>query len=304
MTDPNDVARRIDPERIAALIDGKLNDAERAALMAELDASPEAFEVFADAVAALSDDDEEEAQPAANPPAAVIPIATRRPRSRLYASIGAIAATLIVIVGLSLLRGSGGSTNTPQTLVALLDRPNDAVPLTAAAPWSELRGGDDGVAARARAVRIGVRLVDLELLMRSGDTAAASRVARQIGTMLDGIPAGSAAATAYRTIADSPSATADARQTAASFAERVAGAEGVRLGAWLEAARMATASRDSAFFAKASADRAFSAPANLPQGSAASLEDLRQLLRAPNRDWAAIQTAIAALLREIAAPGA
>jgi hypothetical protein len=313
MTDPNDVARpgdpdrietvSIDPERIAALIDGKLSDAERAALMAELDASPEAFEVFADAVAALNDDDDESKPPAVAQAATVFPIASRRPRSRWYAGIGAIAAALIVIVGLPLLRGGASATNA-QSLVALLDRPNEVVSLTAAAPWTELRGGDDGVAARARAIRIGARMVDLEVLLRSGDTAAAAGFARQIGAMLTGIPAGSVAAAAYRTIADSPTATAEARQTAASVAEQVAGAETVRLGAWLEAARMAAAAQDSAFFVNAPADRIDSAVPGLPQGSDASFDQLRRLLRAPSLDWASIQTKVASILREIAAPGA
>src|SRR5688572_15254455 len=96
----------IDPERIAALIDGRLSSAEREALLAQLDASPEMFEAYVDAVSAMP---EISAESAAAEGAPASPASQRRPRPfRSYAPAIALAAVLLVAVALPFMRGARG----------------------------------------------------------------------------------------------------------------------------------------------------------------------------------------------------
>ena len=288
----------VDPERIAALIDGRLDADQRAALLAELDASPEAFEAFSDAVAALRDIDGDR-------PASIgggTPPSGRAPRPfRSYAPPIALAAVILIAVALPLARSMrGGQLDEPRALAALV-QPTDG---SAIAPWSELRGSGDALSPRARAVRIGARIVELELLVRSRDTSAA-RVALQVAALLDGIPAGGVAASAYRSLAvtgtgaQSPAALGEA----ASFAEQVAGRPEVRAGAWLQAARVAAGQRNEAFFQSSrtrDAERAISSLENLPASARAALAELTRLLAVSPRDWPAVENALSVLLREVA----
>ena len=295
---PPTSAPPIDPERIAALIDGRLNADQRAALLAELDASPEAFEAYSDAVAALRDIDGD--RPASigggTPPSGRV----SRP-FRSYAPTIALAAVILIAVALPLARSARGPRlDEPRTLAALLQPTSSGV----TTPWSELRGSGDALSPRARGVRIGARIVDLELLARSRDTSAA-RVALQVAALLDGIPAGSLAASAYRSLAVTGTGTPSpaALGGAASFAEQVAGGAEVRAGAWIEAARVAAAQRNESFFQSSrtrDAERGIASLENLPASARAALAELSRLLAASPRDWPAIENALTALLREVA----
>jgi len=297
---PPPSAPPIDPERIAALIDGRLNADQRAALLAELDASPEAFEAYSDAVAALRDIDGD--RPASigggTPPSGQV----SRP-FRSYAPTIALAAVILIAVALPLARSARSpQLDEPRTLAALLQPTSNSV----TPPWSELRGSGDALSPRARGVRIGARIVDLELLARSRDTSA-TRVALQVAALLDGIPAGSLAASAYRSLAVTGTGTGTpspaALGGAASFAEQVAGDAEVRAGAWIEAARVAAVQRNESFFQPSrtrDAERGISSLENLPASARAALAELSRLLAAPPRDWPAIENALTALLREAA----
>jgi hypothetical protein len=292
----------IDPERIAALIDGRLSDTERAALLAKLDASPEALEVYADAVAALGDDTGG-ASHATGGGSPVVP-RSRRP-FRNYAPVIALAAVLLFAVALPFMRRtSGAALETPQTIAALLQPTEETATAWQRTPWSELRGTSDALSPRARGVRIGARIVDLAMLTRARDTAA-TRVALQIASLLEGIPAGGVAASSYRALADQGAATAtesDLRR-AASFAEQVAGVDDVRTGAWLEAARMAAVARNESFFASSSvrdAERTISSLTGLSSPARSALAEVTRLLAASARDWPAIERALSTLLREVA----
>src|SRR5687768_10649190 len=115
--------RPIDPERIAALIDGRLSADERTALLADLEASPDAFEICSDAVAALRESDDESS-------ARIGGGGSKSPRPprpfRVYASIIAVAAVLMIAVALPLMRrGRAGELDGPRTIAASLQPTGD-----------------------------------------------------------------------------------------------------------------------------------------------------------------------------------
>jgi hypothetical protein len=293
--------RAIDPERIAALIDGRLSANERTALLAELDASPEAFEIYNDAVTALREGDIQTPGTAAgmSPP-------RRAPRPlRTYAPFIALAAALVIAIAIPLMRRAGApGLEEPHVLAAALQPTGDATTIWQRTPWTESRGSNDVLSTRARGVRIGARIVDLELLARSRDTSAA-RIALQVASLLDAIPAGSVAASAYRSLAAQgvPTASSDALGRAASFAEQVAGVTAVRVGAWIEAARVAAAHRNTSFFESTKTrdiERAIASLLTSPAAAKSALAELTRLLDASPRDWPAIENALTVLLREVA----
>jgi hypothetical protein len=294
----------IDPERLAALIDGRLDPEARAALLAELDASPEALEAYGDAMAALRDTAEESA---ISPGGGVSLTSQRTSRPfRMYAPVLAIAAVVLIAVALPFVRGTRGpGLDDPRAIAALVQRTETAGTLWQRPAWSEVRGPSDALSARARAVRIGARIVDLDLLARTGDPAA-TRVALQAAALLDAVPAGGVAASAFRALADqdADAMSSDAFGQAVTFAEQVAGVTEVRAGAWLEAARMAASVSDASFFERAriqAARRAISSLAGLSAPARAALDELdRLLVDAPAPDWPAIESALSALLRELA----
>lgn len=289
------------PERIAALLDGRLDAAQRAEVLAQIEASPEAFEAYADAVAVLRELEGDRAVEAT-------PAVVRQRRWRGIRTVGyplAIAAGLLLVFVLA--RGPGGGTAllpAPHAVVAAESfSPSDAGTLAAGVPWSELRSGDATLPARARAVRIGARIADLGWRARAQDSAA-SAVALQIAAALDDVPAGAVAAGAYRSLASQPPSalSEDALVRAARFAAEVTDAGALRAGAWLAVARRAAQRQDTAFFTRFEARaiaRSLSALGG-PAQMASLVTDLERALSAPRPDWAALGEAVEALLRELA----
>lgn len=295
----------IDPERIAALLDGRLSEAERAELLARLDASPEAFEAYADAVATTRELERDGVIPAAAFTASRASRGSPRPWLSGNGRWMALAATVLVAIAVGLLWPGrrGAMLANPRLVVAAL-APSAATmdSIWRRVPWSEVRGDADLLSPRARAVRIGARIADFELLARLGDTAAAP-AAMQIAALLDDVPAGAPAAANYRSLAaDSATRTTQALTAAASFAEQVAGARDVRLGAWLEAARIAATEQDADFLSSVDSRQALRALDRVVDGeAAATLADLRRAIESsPAPDWATVQVSLARLLGRLA----
>lgn len=292
----------VDPERVAALLDGRLDAAQRAEVLAQLEASPEALEAYADAVAVLR---ELEAEPDAT---RVAPAESRRTRfagrrSMVYSLALAAGIVLVVLV----VRENGArpeSLPEPSAMVAAIARP-PAEPGEAlgAALWSEQRSGDVTLSMRARATRLGVRIVQLAWMARAGDTAATA-AALQIAAFLDDVPAGSVAAAAYRAMADrAPAAMDDAELArAARLAEEVTDGRALRAGAWLEVARVAVQQRDTEFLhATGSREVARAIVSDASEQPAAALAArLDRELRAPAPDWEALRDILPSLLRALA----
>ena len=303
---PNGDPVRIDPERLAALIDGRLSKPERDALLAELDQSPAAMEVFADAVGALPPQDSANSAPHVSSTGAPADrlLSRRAWQSGLVIALAAVLAIAIVpLVGQSMKPEEG----LPLTQILAARAP---LPATGAmllvSPWTEVRGIGDILPASGRAVRLGARIVAFDVLVRMRDTTA-GRVSREIARLLDEFPGGSIAAAEFRSMAGAPidSITGAQRERSAELAEQAAGPSHVRAGAWLQVALVAAAVQDSAFFRSAATHKEFAAMQSLALDNSRATGALARLAGwtspAP-LDWSAIEPALTEALRVLASP--
>jgi hypothetical protein len=149
----------------------------------------------------------------------------------------------------------------------------------------------------ARAVRMGARLTDLDAAAAARDSAAVRQAAADVAAMLDGVPASGPAASVYaevgRRAGESGSALAPLLSRGRRSVAHLAGEDGVRLGAWAEAARLAAAARDARFFrAEATRDELDRASAltELPGNAIAALDRLGAEARAGTPEWAALES--------------
>jgi hypothetical protein len=279
---------QFDDERLSALLDGRLNDAEREALLAHLASSDEDYEVFArtasilyaldeeDRLAAeaaevvageggLSAEPRDEAVPAPVPPVPESrgrpvpvppPIApgtlrTRPPSmaSRWRWAAGVVTVLLVgVVVGSLALRGRPIPGSAPVQLAANLDGTTDGLPADGRVPWSGAVRGADGGGDVVQAVRAGVLLTDLAVAVEAGDSARVREFAEMVSTRFERPFAGSPLVR----IQERAGAPADElRPLVAAATERLEKelrTDALRLGAWAEAARLAAHRRDEAFF--------------------------------------------------------
>ncbi len=228
--------QQIDPERLAALIDGRLSREEAATARAQLALADEAVQsAFADAVA-LSGEGQE---------GAVVPLETMRRRRwrRALPAIPMLAAAAAVFFFVKREAPNAG-TYQPGMLVASLPA---SVSAPSTLPWTATRGSD-GTPDRTTAVRIGVLLVDLELGALRGDTNMTA--AYGLAALLEQTRGATAIANEFREYATTAGRGADSlqRKRMGLDASRVADSALVSLGAYIEAARLAAASGDASFF--------------------------------------------------------
>ncbi|HET6764429.1 MAG TPA: hypothetical protein VFH27_12175 [Longimicrobiaceae bacterium] len=354
---------------MAALLDGRLDAARRAALLADLDASPEDLELLADAAAVLgeleafeSDDDGSGpaplptdggrdaaglaratlppgggpdfpaapgdgagaghpalpsastgsasspiATPAAAPPGVIaLDVERTRRRGPGWKAVLPIAA---VVAGLSVLPvvwKSGRAETDPG--VYAHQGSFGAAGLPAGwnrAPWSATRGADDGLSPRARAVRLGVAITDLELAVAANDPRAAE-IAGDVQRLLEPVPAAGAISQYYDGIAagqvNGPAAEAAVGKARLAIA-RLPDGEMVLTGAWLEAARLAAARHDAAFFATAESReqlRKARASEEVPAQARSDLSNAVPTQAAPDAVWRAFGLAAASALAALA----
>jgi hypothetical protein len=234
----------IDPQRIAALIDGRLDATAREQLLRELNASPEGREILADAAYLV----EHTGQSA---DAAVVV----KPRSfwQQKAQLAIAAGVVLVVFGLASRFRTPGTLATPQELAPPLRSPTAAVSATEL--WPLTRGG--GVVATANrsvGIRVGALVADLEARPVADSTVPL--IAHGIASLLESVPGGDLPARLFRDVG--PSTTMEARDEMIRRAELVVGESEVRAGAWLEGVRIASANRDSAFLRNVSARHASS----------------------------------------------
>jgi len=299
----------IDPERLGALLDGRLTERQRDELLARLAASDEGVEVFADALA-VTDELEREDRLAGGAAAEAGVIPFRRPARRAawlsgprLALAASLAAVAVGVTAWGLGRGGEGAADDPGRYAALLARPGIPAGWNAS-PWSAARAAGETMDPRARAVRIGARITELEAASAAGDSAAARRAAAEVGALLEPLPAAGPAIAVYaeigRRAGEPAAALATVRERGRETAARLAGEDGVALGAWAEAARLAAARRDAEFFrARATRDalaRAAHDP-SLPAEARAAAERARAALSAAAApDWEAVEREAAGIL--------
>jgi len=243
----------VDTERIAALLDGRLDERQRAEVLAELASSEEAFEAFVDAAAVAPELTLRGSQ------AGVGEQRPRRHRNGWRGPRGRWLALAAVLAGIAIAPWSWSKLGRPdarsseQFAVLLADAGTGLPKGWEGQPWSTMRGSSDGLAPHARAIRLGARLVDLELAARAGDRPTTGATATDIAVLAEGLPAGGVVGALHRDIARragepasrlAPASLAAGRVAAA----RLAGEDLVTLGVWLEAARIAAARRNADFF--------------------------------------------------------
>jgi hypothetical protein len=294
----------LDAEKLAALMDGRLNAPERADLLARLAASPEDLEVHGDAAAVLGELEPE--------PSKALPFAPRAAdgRRRVYRWLAAAAILAgIALVGplFQVVRRSappvpGRFTETLLENGALLPAGLEE------RPWTTVRGGGtEPLTSSALAARAGALAVDLEIAVWSRDSAA-PRLAGELALLLSAVPAGAPVAAMYRLVAQrSPDVSAypeEVRpllQRAGAAASELTEPHTYHLAAWAEAARIAAAQRDRDFFRAGESRSALewaSQLTTLPRAERATVERIRSALSDPGGpNWTALERDLIELLR-------
>ena len=281
----------VDAARIAALIDGRLPPDERQKVLAAIDASPDLREVYADALAATADN----AQSSATSRRRTVPSFTP------LQWVGIAAAAAVVIAVTPLLRRQLGSSGLPATGVMIASLPvvDDSLAyLFDQSVFSATRGNAENLTATARGIRVGAAIASYELQRRRADTTA-SAAALRVATLLEGFPGGALAANAYRGLAAPTSGAGTSAESAAALASQVVGDRILRLGAWLEGARFAASTRNTAFFdqdvVRDVARAAIAVDERADTEMAA--RQFEQIATATPLDWTAFATAVEHLLR-------
>jgi hypothetical protein len=294
----------VDAEKLAAFLDGRLDDRQRSEMVEQIASSEETLEILADVLAVtrelgdarVVDDGVGTAQ-------------LRTRRWRLPPGLLALAAAIALMVFLPLTWQALRRTRPedPTRFASALSV--DAARLPSGwdyAPWSTTRAGSEAMSPQARAVRLGARLVDLQVALRSQDTRAAV-IARDITTLLEEVPMGALLAGEYRTLASGTGQPADAQDPGLTDAgRRVAeqvGSDLVGLGAWIEAARLAAAHRDLRFFqtrgSRSMLERALEQAETSGSGAAALSRNLGRAASGQDPDWVSIERDLAELLRRL-----
>lgn len=303
MTEPN-----LDPETLAAFIDGRLDPARRADVLARLTASEGDLEAFFDAVAAsgiAASDAAPELAPRAAPIRSVA--SGRRLGLRRWGAGLAIAAVLLAgpLVVARWRSTSGAGADAMQAL--LQSAPGAALPRGwDAQPWSATRGGSVPLASGATRIRLGARMADLALAVRGRDLAAA-RYATDVAALLDDIPAAAPIAGIYREIArraaEPPGQAEPLLDEAAAAVRRLPDGALVELGTWLEAARVAAAAHDAAFFRSAvtrsTLGRA-SSPALIPTAARDAIDGAVRQATSGSPEWGVVEQRLTDVLAALA----
>ncbi|HEX9937297.1 MAG TPA: hypothetical protein VGB15_09245 [Longimicrobium sp.] len=293
--------RLTDAERLAALLDGRLGERERAELMARLGGSGEDLDLLADAAAVTRELEAEDRAAGVEPITAPRPAAARpRPPWR-WVSVAAAAAVLLALAPRAWRELTGGPP-APEEVVALLDDPAYRPPPGGwePPPSGGTRGGRAGLNRRTASVQFGALSASLATAARAGDSArvrsAASDAAAVLRSRGNVVDAGRYAAVAGRGSAD---ATELARLLRS--ASETLDPPAVSLGVWAEGARVAARQKDAAFFAKPVSQAYLSEkPPELWPEAVEALALVRSAaLRGGAPDWAALEEALYTLLETL-----
>lgn len=287
----------LDPERLAALLDGRLSTAEASAVRAQLtNADEDTLSAFADAVAIVSG--------VGGVPAGDTPQVVSLDRARRFRWVSVSAVLLAAgLVGAIVLRPHL-YPRAPLGQAGLIDYAS-SLPSTIAAPttpvWGNTRGGASVVSEAGRSVRMGALLTDLAIALSRGDPVSGS-IAESMASYLGDVATAGSIANDLRDAARGASATRNqelhrlALQSVQFVDEPLA-----RAGAWIEAARLASAAGDMEFFSQFPAEIALK-PLDRPDIQAVQAEALKLLVahtRPPVTDRAALRGVIEAGLKAL-----
>ncbi len=289
----------MDLEQLGALLDARLPAEERAALLARLTRSEHDRAVFVDTAAVLHELEEEDAVPAAaartpapSPPA-------RRPRRLAAWIVSGVAAGIALAVGLPMAMRSSELPPPETTHYALADRER-GLPTAWPNAWGAVRGEGAVADPGATASRLGVAHLHLLLAAAANDSSAKARAITDAREVLRGEWA--LVAEEYQELAG-PAVSSERIAETGELAAQTVDEGRFRLGAWAEAARLAAARRDPAFFRSSASRSALDSAARLsglPAPAPAAIQELRRLAESPGPpDWPALEQASARLARAI-----
>ncbi len=285
-------------ERLAALLDGRLDAAAHADVLSRLATDDEALAAHAEAAAVTRALEEEDAAAGVTPLRSAARAASPFSGARRWGAVAAVAAA-VALAPLAWSRMQPAGLQEPGALAERLAATGTALPTDwDPSPWGSTRSATDAMTPRARAIRIGARLVELELALRGQDPAAAGTAA-QVATLLGELRGAGPAVSRFRQIqerAGAPWPELEPLMEEASDAADLAGEDDVRLGAWLQAARIAAGRRDAGFFgtraAEAALDHLQDDPANRDAG-----ERIRTLTSAEGTpDWNTVASHLSEIL--------
>ena len=291
---------RIDPERLAALLDGRLTADERAALLERMAESRETMELLGDAAAIAH-------ELAPTDPAKPVNVVPGPARWRQPSWRVAAAAAVVAAIAIPLWMQSRASAVDGNEALALLSVPIVQPTTGVLDPWRASRGDDATVTPRGRAVRVGARTIDLEVSQQAADRVSDSAFLNDISAVLVRVPASAPVVASVRMIladsspGDRATRMVEVRNTLGSLLGR----EWVATGAFIEAARVAARLEDSAFFANSRSRSLMERVSrNVELDSAARQAATRALAIGWNTtpvDWAALQRELTMLLRVLVA---
>ncbi len=257
---------RIDPETLAAFLDGTASPEERDGVLRTLARSKEAYASFLEA-SAIQRELAAEAPVVAPALSPVAPAEASRPSAREAANTRwfrswKLAPVLLAagIAGILIVRGmdrgpASGAIQLAQATSLTSERGSGAIERTLGStwdqpPWSIVRGSEPAVDRRPLAFRAGVRYAELELAARAADSAAVTRSVDVLAQLLATTEGGGPFAATFRDLATEPEfGSASRRAAAAGQLRSLLGSEDwFDLGVWAETARLAIAARDTAFF--------------------------------------------------------
>jgi hypothetical protein len=295
-----------DDERLAALLEGRVQGGQREDMLAHIAAADDDYEVFAGTAGVLRALEEEDARAGRR-----VPIHSMRKggwRAPGMRTTALVTGTLVLLLALGLaLRARDPSLGrTPQqlALAAVPDGQGLPVGWNPPTPSGGVRGAGRSADRGARAVLAGAMLVDLSVAVRARDTERIPMLAERLNRHADRGVGG----TALRRIAAQPGAPADSLnalldQAADRLADRWE-RKPLQVGAWLEAARLAARRQDSTFFQDGASDGMLRRAKRLARGDQAALAAVKGVDAAlptggtPPR-WDALEESLRRLLSEL-----
>jgi hypothetical protein len=172
-------------------------------------------------------------------------------------------------------------------------------------PWETVRGGATSGERNALAAQAGAMLMQLAVAVQSGDREQTETIATQMVARFD---RGAGADTPLPQIASRAGAPPDSLQAllqqATTRLETARGRDHLRLGAWVEAARLAANARDEPFFSADNTQAALDHAEKQTRGddaARAALTQVRAALPAGGTpEWGSLEAGLKTLLGEIA----
>jgi hypothetical protein len=238
----------LDPEELAAFLDDSLSAQRREEVLRILARNPAAYESFLDAAAILSGDEIGELALAGS---------GSRGTYRLipWAAAATICAGLIAL-GLYLPHSRLPARFDPISAVTTLSLANSSVASQLGESWLEpgwriVRGEEaeavERLSGEVLAFHLGVRVVDVEVAMASGDGAALDAGRARLAGLLR-MAGGGPFVARYELFAVNTTPASERQRAAASVRELAGASPWFDLGQWAELARFSVTARKSAVF--------------------------------------------------------